>query len=64
MNATGLFDATIHQGIAIGSCVMICDDEIVYAGPLKTAPNADGKMVLLSADDFAKLESHVKARRH
>ena len=32
MRDTDLFDATIHNGIAMGSCVMIRGSEIVYAG--------------------------------
>ena len=64
MSTTELFDASIHNGVAAGSCVMISDDEIVYAGPLKIAPDAAGKVVLLHPDDFAKLKGHVDKRRH
>jgi hypothetical protein len=61
-----LFDATIHQGIAMGSCVMIQDSEIVYAGPLHDAlrPDACGKVILLHPEDFALLKQHVDSRRH
>jgi len=62
----GLFDATVHDGIAKGSCVMIAESSIVYAGPLNHAarPDADGKVILLHPEDFAQLKSHVDARRH
>ena len=47
MRDTDLFDATIHNGIAMGSCVMIQDSEIVYAGPLHDVlrPDACGKVI-------------------
>jgi hypothetical protein len=61
-----LFDATIHAAIAAGSCVMIENDEIVYAGPIEGCdrPDVVGKMVLLHPDDFAKLKGYVDKRRH
>lgn len=61
-----VFDATVHNGVAKGSCVMIEDSSIVYAGPLYGAarPDADGKVILLHPDDFAQLKSHVDSRRH
>ena len=33
-----LFDATIHSGIAMGTCVMLENNDLVYAGPLCEAP--------------------------
>ena len=61
-----LFDATIHTGIAQGSCVMIEERSIVYAGPLNHAarPEADGKVILMHPEDFAMLKFHVDAKRH
>jgi len=53
------FDASIHRAVAPGSCVMIEESEIVYAGPIRLAPDASGKMLLLSADDFALLSAHL-----
>jgi hypothetical protein len=66
MDTTDLFDATIHSGIAKGSCVMIEESAIVYAGPLHDAlrPDACGKIILLHPEDFAALKSHVDSRRH
>lgn len=64
MSDPELFDASIHKAVAIGSCVMIADSEIVYAGPLQDAPEADGKLILLNAADFATLADHVHKRRH
>ena len=66
MSNADLFDATIHNGIAIGSCVMLENDSLVYAGPLCDArrPDPAGKVTLLHPDDFAKLKSHVDSRRH
>ena len=57
--STELFDATSHIAVATGTCVMIQDAQIVYAGPLRTAPDAAGRMVLLSPTDFADLSRHV-----
>lgn len=61
-----LFDATIHQAVAKGHCVMLADHEIVYAGPLDAAqrPAAAGKVILLHPDDFAELKAHVDSTRH
>ena len=61
-----LCDETVHDGIAKGSCVMIEDAAIVYAGPLNDPgrPDASGKMVLLNPEDFATLKSHVDKTRH
>lgn len=59
-----LFNATICEGVVLGSCVMLLDDEIVYAGPIKGAPPTDGRLVLLHADDFTKLKTHVDKHRH
>lgn len=59
-----IFNASICEGVAAGTCVMLVDDSIVYAGPLKKAPPADGKLVLLHPDDYEKLRVHVEKRRH
>lgn len=64
MTTAGLFDASPCEGVQIGTVVMLVDDKIVYAGPLKGAPSADGKMILLHAQDFEKLQTHVEKRRH
>ena len=59
-----LFNASPCEGVALGSCVMLVDEQIVYAGPLKGAPPADGKFILLHNDDFAKLKASVEKGRH
>lgn len=64
MSTTEIFDASIHRGVAAGSCVMIEDDALVYAGPIQSAPEADGKVVLLHPDDFARFAGHLGVRRH
>lgn len=38
---------------------MLQDRELVYAGPLSKMPEAEGRMVLLSAVDFARLTAHL-----
>ncbi len=58
------FDAAPCEGVCVGTCVMLVDDKIVYAGPLKQAPKADGKMILLHAEDFEKLRVVVEKKRH
>jgi hypothetical protein len=60
----GLFNATINGGIVKGHYVMLVDNKIVYAGPIKAAPTSEGKLVLLHPDDFAKLKAHVDKLRH
>ncbi len=60
-----IFDATIHDGVAAGSCVVIADHAMIYAGPIDGMPDAGGKVVLLSADDFAAFADHMKReQRH
>lgn len=59
-----MFNAAPCEGVCKGTCVMLLDDKIVYAGPLKQAPAADGKMILLHSDDFELLRNHVEKRRH
>lgn len=58
------FNASTCEGVALGTCVMLVDDKIVYAGPLKTAPLVDGRLVLLHPEDFEKLRVYVEKRRH
>lgn len=60
----GLFDSSPDEAIATGTCVMILDDRIVYAGPIKGAPDVAGRMVLLNPADFEKLKTHVDRHRH
>lgn len=64
MTERPLFNASIQEGVALGSCVMLLDDAIVYAGPIKGAPLTDGKLVLLHPDDFTKLKTLVDKHRH
>jgi hypothetical protein len=64
MDTTDLFDATVHEGIAMGSCVLLDNHELVYAGPLNVAPDAAGKVILLHPEDFGRLKSYVDSRRH
>jgi hypothetical protein len=60
----GTFDAAPCEGVVAGTVVMLRDDKIVYAGPFKGAPLADGVTVLLQADDFVRLQTHVDRRKH
>jgi hypothetical protein len=64
MSDTDLFDASSHNGIAAGSCVMIEDAAIIYAGPLEACPEATGKLILLHPNDFLRLKNHVQEARH
>jgi hypothetical protein len=64
MAIPGTFDATVCEGVALGSCVMLIDDQIVYAGPLNGSPSSEGKTVLMNAADFEKLQKHVDRNRH
>jgi hypothetical protein len=55
--------ASMHKGIVKGACVVVLDGEIIYAGPIEGAPLMPptvGKLVLLHADDFQSLKSHVE----
>ncbi len=60
-----LMNATICDEVVIGSCVMLVDDRIVYAGPIKGAlGNTAGKLVLLNTADFDKLKAVVDRGKH
>lgn len=58
------FDAAPCEGVCKGTVVMLLDNTIVYAGPIKGAPKSDGKTILLHAEDFERLRAHVEKRRH
>jgi hypothetical protein len=64
MPESGTFDASICNGVVTGSCVMLIDDRIVYAGPIKGAPSSEGKTILMNACDFERLKNHVDRKRH
>jgi len=64
MALDGTFDAAPCEGIVAGTVVMLRDDKIVYAGPFKGAPRADGVMVLLQEDDYVRLQKHVDRHKH
>lgn len=64
MTAPGTFDAAPCDGVVRGTCVMLIDDKIVYAGPIKAAPSSDGKVVLLNVEDYQRLRGHVERGRH
>lgn len=59
-----LSDATIHRAVAPGSCMIIGDNQIIYVGPLERAPDATGKVMLMNATDFARLNEHLMMVRH
>lgn len=59
-----MFNAAPCEGVCKGTVVMLIDDRIIYAGPLKGAPKADDKMILLNSEDFELLRAHVEKRRH
>jgi hypothetical protein len=54
---SNITDATAHRGVAIGSCVVIENDEMIYAGPLASAPETDGSLFLLHPHDFSRLKN-------
>lgn len=59
-----LFDASPHLGVMAGTCVMIEDGEVCFAGPLGSSPDSANKLVLLNPVDFEKLKAHVEKHRH
>ena len=59
MNATDLFDASICEGIEEGSCVMLQEGHIVFAGRISHCPDTSGCLLLLHANDFDLLKNHV-----
>jgi hypothetical protein len=59
-----LFDSSPDEAIVAGMCVMILDDRIVYAGPIKGAPDTSGRLVLLNPADFDRLKTIIEKKRH
>lgn len=58
-----LFDSSPHGAVQKGTCVIVKGDDLVYAGPITTAPCVSGTMVYLNQADFDFLAAHVKKRR-
>lgn len=59
-----MFDAESSEAVQVGTCIMIEDDKIVYAGPLSGAPDPSGKHVMFARADFEKLKVAVERKRH
>lgn len=59
-----MFNSSICEGVAAGMCVMLRDDQIVYAGPIKNAPDVTDSLMLLNAADFVKLKAVVDRHKH
>lgn len=59
-----LMNASICNEVMVDSCVMLVDDRIAYAGPIKGAPSTAGRLVLLNAADFEKLKAVVDRGKH
>jgi hypothetical protein len=64
MSDQALMNAAPCEGVVVGSCVMLAENVIVYAGPIKGAPLTDGLTVLLNGADFEKFKAHVERGRH
>jgi hypothetical protein len=60
----GLTDCIACDAIEQGICVMLDDNQIVYAGAILTSPDPGGKTVLLHPDDFMRLQNDVMKHRH
>jgi hypothetical protein len=58
------FNAMLGEGIVKGICVILSDNQIVYAGPIKGAPDVAGMDVVMNEEDLAKLRTHVERHRH
>lgn len=54
----------IGEGVVKGICVILSDNQIVYAGPLRGAPDVAGMDVVMNEEDMAKLRTHVERHRH
>lgn len=64
MAAPGTCDVSPCDGVVVGHCVIFAEDELVYAGPLESRPDADGKLVFVNTADFARLKAAVEKKRH
>lgn len=62
MPFNSMSDAAINEAVCPGTCVIIVGSALVYAGPIRGAPFGEGQLVMLSAEDFAKLKGHVQKR--
>jgi len=56
---------SICDGIVDGTCVVLKDDIIIYAGPIPLAPGEiGGALILLNRADFERFQSFREKRKH
>ena len=58
--AEGKFSTAPDDAIMRGTCVVISEECIIYAGPIKSTPDVTGHLVLLNPVDFEQLKAHVE----
>jgi hypothetical protein len=64
MGGEDTFEAAICEGVRQTYCVLLDNDRIVYAGPIRTCPEITGMTLLLHAADYNLLAEHVQKKRH
>lgn len=58
---TGIMDAAPSRAIRPGTIAIFRRGILVYAGPIKGAPSADGRQVLLNAKDYEAFKQDFTA---
>jgi hypothetical protein len=63
-----LFDAAACEGVMAGHCVFMKQSEegfeIIYAGPVRSAPDCSGVLMFLNPLDFKRLQTITEKQRH
>lgn len=64
-NIDDTFDCMIVDGVVQGHCVVVLDNHIIYAGPIRQSPKDNARaLILLHKDDMEKLRAIVNKGRH
>lgn len=59
-----LFDVSVCNGICEGTCVIVQEGAIVFAGPIRLAPDVSETLVLMHEKDFQRLQDHKAKHWH
>lgn len=58
---TFFIGAKPNSGVVVGHCVILSkDNELVYAGPIKSAPTQPDTIILLNPTDLDSLAAHIE----
>jgi len=60
-----ILNICLSPGVVMGHCVVVHNDQIVYAGPIKDCPKQVEHMdIHMCQADFDKMAEIIKRKRH